>query len=79
MKCIRCDICGSQVSSPTLSQLQIRADVVCYGCSKNDAILKALRDLRLAVIDAATQADWCHPGLGEALHVAEQVLPKHLQ
>ena len=78
MKWINCTYCDKQVSSPIADGVQLRAWVLCRECARENALLWALSNLRKTIIDAAVESDWCHPGLGEALHQAEQLLPKHL-
>lgn len=78
MQWICCNNCDTQVSSPIANHVQLRAWILCRDCTSSELLLKSLSELRRAIIDAAVDADWCHPGLGEAIHAAEKLLPKHL-
>lgn len=69
---VKCSLCGSQVTTPVPPTTQVRAWIECYDCNRADKRTDALRQLVLAVYDAATKADWGDLGLIDALEQAER-------
>jgi hypothetical protein len=74
---LKCSLCQKQISSPVPPATQVRAWIECYDCHKSDVRIDSLRNLILAIYDAAAESNWCSESLADALLAAELQLPKH--
>ena len=74
---LRCSLCQEEISSPVPQTTQIRAWIECYSCNEANTQVDALRNLVLAVYDAAKESNWCDESLADALLAAEKHIPLH--